>query len=381
MDVGKYKNILLIGAEVKPIPSVKGGAVELLVDDILRENENTKFANITVVSPFDSNAQSQSSTYSNSSFIYIDCNRTIQIIHNIIDLFSRKFFKKSTGNYYIKKILKIIDFSKYDEIIIENRPLFGIKLRKKYKGKLILHLHNDFINKNSQQAKEILDSYDNIIVISNYLKNRILEVQPHNIEVVYNGINLNNFLSLKTYSNGKKRIIYSGRLVPEKGVLELIEAFNKINDDDIQLDIIGDFDSNAEDENKFIEKFYNLIGNNANINYIGFIQHSDIYKYYEEAYIGVVPSIVNEALSLTAIEMLAAGIPVICTNSGGLTEVVDQSNGIIISKNNLSDNIYSSIKELINNQNERDFLSSNTRSKALFFDLNNYLHNIINYII
>ena len=38
-----YKNILIIGAEVQPIPPVEGGAVELLVDFILKENEKNRF--------------------------------------------------------------------------------------------------------------------------------------------------------------------------------------------------------------------------------------------------------------------------------------------------------------------------------------------------
>lgn len=377
-NLTKYKKVLIIGAEVQPIPPVEGGAVEQLVDLLLQENEKNKFAELTIISPYTDKAQKKSLEYSNSNFIFIDRLNSLNAkIRNFIDLFSRRFFDHSLSNYYIDKVCKLLkEKSDYDLIIVENRPLYGTKIRKVYKNLLYLHLHNDFINHDTRHLKDIVGYYDKYIVISNYLKRRMLEVEEADIEVVYNGIDLNLF-SEELKTDGKlKRIVYAGRLVSQKGVLELIKAFKNIKDDEIELDILGTFDYGAEDEKQFKEEFESLVKDDKRIVLVGQLPNEKVANYYKEAYVGVVPSIVNEALSLTAIEMLAAGLPVICTDAGGLIEVVDEGCGLIISRDNLEKNIYDSLCKLLYDEELHDRLANNTKAKANFFSKDNYIENM-----
>lgn len=104
---------------------------------------------------------------------------------------------------------------------------------------MVLHLHNDYLNASSKFNKKILETYDKIFAISNYIKKRIDSVETTNkVEVLYNGVDLNQFKVVeKDYKLMKKFnisetdfvFICSGRIVSEKGILELIKAFNKVS--------------------------------------------------------------------------------------------------------------------------------------------------------
>lgn len=82
-----------------------------------------------------------------------------------------------------------------------------------------------------------------------------------------------------------------------------------------------------------------------NVVFTGYVNYDDINYLYAIADLGVIPSIVNEACPLTAIEMMASGIPVICTNSGGLPELIDDGCGIIVDRTNLTQNLTRTIKK------------------------------------
>lgn len=348
------KRILVIGAEVKPVPSVKGGAVELLLDYLIQENKINQFANLTIVSPYDEKAKIESKAYNNTSFLYIKTNKIIDNIIYIINLLSRKFFNTNFRNYYISKIVKTINLNNYDLILIENRPLFGEVIRKKYTGPLFLHLHNDSIEQCLKLDNNAFTNYTKIITVSNYLKEKLHSYGYNNTVTIYNGVDLDRFISLKRYNGGTKRIIYSGRIAKEKGVIELINSFSKIKDSNISLDIIGEFDTNSEDISLYSKLIKEKASEDKRINLIGYVPYNQIHSYYEGAYLGVLPTIVNEALSLSAIEMIASGIPIIHSGKGGLNESVPKQYGAIINNNDFELSLLSILEDLISNEDKRN---------------------------
>src|SRR5690606_23145024 len=124
---------------------------------------------------------------------------------------------------------------------VENAPEFGLILRKYIKKKLILHLHNDSLNVTTRRNGDILSSYDAVFTLSEYVNNRVQEIDFNNknIKTLYNGIDLNKFnCTFNSEQNLKLNLginqddvvlMYVGRLVEEKGVKELISAFNNIS--------------------------------------------------------------------------------------------------------------------------------------------------------
>ena len=80
------------------------------------------------------------------------------------------------GNALCDLVRRKIDINKYDIIISENGVRLGYSLRKFFKGKLVLHLHNDWLYKDIQYAEQYKHSYDEIWTISNFLKQRVEDI-------------------------------------------------------------------------------------------------------------------------------------------------------------------------------------------------------------
>lgn len=274
----------------------------------------------------------------NCRFKYIKTAGIIYQSQRILRHIINKFSKKYIGNEYIHMVKKKIkkEGEKYDLIIIENEPQYGLIIEKvKEKAKLILHLHNDYLNENSKNAKVIYNTYDEIFAISNFISNRVNNIQPNikKAKVLYNGIDINRF-NLKEEEIEKLRkkydlkksdfvFMYVGRIAKEKGIKQLIQAFNKIENESAKLVITGNKQPGQEE---FYKEIIELIGKNKkNIIFTGYVNYNEIQKIYALSDVGVVPSICNEAFGLSATEFMASGKPVIVSNQGALPEIIDKT--------------------------------------------------------
>ena len=188
-------NILIINSSTLPLPPVKGGAVEYLVDLFLKYNETKKNYNITIISKYDKNAEKESKKYKNCKFIWIKTDKKIYKIRRYIRALIRKIRGKYIDNAYVCEIKQHIkNFDKYELVISENVAEYGLAFRKKIIGKFVLHLHNDILNKDTKQAKEILKSFDECWCLSNFVKERVNEIEDTTkTKLLYNGIDIGKF--------------------------------------------------------------------------------------------------------------------------------------------------------------------------------------------
>ena len=352
-------NILIINSSTLPYPPVKGGAVENLIDLYVKKYMNNQEYNFTIVSKFEQKALEKSKQdYPNVRFIWINTDTLKYQILRIISSFFRRITHKYIQNAYIycaKKRIK--DFDKYDIVISENVSEYGLTLRSKVKGKLVLHLHNDILNKDTMESKKIFESYDELWCLSKYIKNRVDEIKKDNkTKVLYNGIDIERFnqelekqekIEIKEKYNiacDDKIIMYSGRIVPEKGVIELVKAFDELKLEKVKLLIVGDI--NGKD--KYKKKVKKIVDNNENIIATGYVSYDYIPKLYNMADLGVVSSIWEEPFALTVIEFMASNTPLIVTNSGAIPELISKEYAIIVEKEgNVIENIKRAIIERI----------------------------------
>lgn len=342
------KKIAFISSGYLPLPPVKGGAVETLIDILLNSSRIQSKYQIDVYSIFDKEAIEETSNQNNINYIYIKSSFIMQkALRYIINKYTRKYI----GNDYIANLIKENKkkLLNYDYVIVENKPEFGLILRKYVKGKLILHSHNDFLNKDTKHAKAITKSYDQIYALSKYICNRIKEISPQDcknkIKLLYNGIDISKFKLKENDINIKKLkkryniqkndivFLYTGRLVPEKGIKELICAFNEIQDKHYKLLIIGSVSYGKTQKNSFTDTLVQLSKKNKNIIYTGYVSYKEMPFYYHLANYGVVPSLWEEPFALTVIEHLASGHPLVVANSGAIPELVTTKCALIINKN------------------------------------------------
>ena len=347
--------VLIISPGKLPVPASCGGAVENLIQQLLDNNEQKCKYDFTIVSVYEKSAFELSKKYKNTRFIFIECDNLFYKVSRVLRYLINRIPGVYIGNAFIHLFTKKYNsiLNDFDCVIVENSPEYGLKLKHK---NMILHMHNDFLNVNTDMSKKILNRYSKVFSLSNFISNRIREIDKNynNVFTLYNGIDVNKFERkcdlniMKKHDLSKNHfiILYTGRIVPEKGVLELVKAFNKINNNNFKLVIVGDLFSNKSYSKKLLlEKNYN-----DNIVFTGKVSYDDIPKYYSIANVGVVPSIWEEPFALTVIEHLASGHPIVITHSGAMPELVNSRVAVIVEKDkNVVDNIADGIMSVYNN--------------------------------
>ncbi len=360
-----------------PIPAVKGGAVLTLIESIIIQNEINKKMELTVIGIHDKDAIEKSKKYKNTNFIFIKEPKICKIIDNLYEKIYTKISHKQHNTLkrylwklyvinYLKKILKKFDF---DKVVLENsgyllNVLKDRNIAKKYDNKVFYHLHNDIpdnIYINGLKKCKILS-------ISEYLTKKIISVCGNeikkNIFILKNGFNCEKFnqeltekekIELKKelqIKNDKKIILFAGRITPEKGIKELLEAYEKINNDNMVLLIVGSHNFGANNTSDFEQNIKNKVESlNEKIKFTGYIDYGNMWKYYKLADVAVFPSIWEEPAGLTMLEAAVAKIPVITTISGGIPEYLPKDYATMVNiDDEIVNNIKSSIIEIVENK-------------------------------
>ncbi len=185
--------------------------------------------------------------------------------------------------------------------------------------------------------KYVADGATRIIVPSGYLKKIVSawEVNPEKISIVYNGFHVESTKTLKP--SLRKRfglmgsiIISAGRLVPWKGMKELIETMPEIIAavPDAKLVIVGD--GPEEGELKSTAKRLDL---ENQILFTGRLGQKELFDYIKASDIFALNTS-YEGFSHQILEAMAIGTPVVTTEIGGNPEVIRHGrNGVLLDPN------------------------------------------------
>ena len=135
----------------------------------------------------------------------------------------------------------------------------------------------------------------------------------------------------KKYGLKKNKYLLSlGRIVPEKGLHYLIEAFKKCNTD-MELVIAGGSEANSDYYNHLVQ----MSRDDKRIKFIGFVEGKTIAELYSNAYLFMLPSNL-EGMANALLEAMSYGNCCIVSNIPENTEVVEDK-AIIFKKGNVSD--------------------------------------------
>ena len=161
---------------------------------------------------------------------------------------------------------------------------------------------------------------------------------------------------------------FCGRLVRDKGVIELIEGFRRLKEAHLQrslkLLIIGQ----REVRDAIPQITMDIILNDTDIVFTGYVNREDIAKYYSMMNVFILPSY-REGYPTVVLEAMAMGTPCIVSRSTGcIDSIVEGVNGIYtdIDSNSIKENI-----ERFFDNSFRDNLAVNCRS----YIVDNYDHN------
>lgn len=161
---------------------------------------------------------------------------------------------------------------------------------------------------------------DEVIVISEVIrKNLYLSYGKRKINLIYNGVNIPNKTNstdfLKTIGVNKKYIFTLGRFVEEKGFHDLINAYNKLDNENIMLVIAGD----ADHETVYSKKLKN-IANDSNVVLTGFIKGEKLNQLFSNTSLFVLPSY-HEGLPIALLEAMSYNINILVSDIPANKEV------------------------------------------------------------
>ncbi|MGD1921549.1 MAG: glycosyltransferase family 4 protein [Pleurocapsa sp.] len=170
------------------------------------------------------------------------------------------------------------------------------------------------------------DAFDVVVALSEGMKTKLEAggIQP--VEVVYNGVPVKQERSPLSET---PTVVYAGRLVPEKGVDILLQAFAKARIEVPQAKLIIAGDGADKDKLQILSRDLNL---EDGVIWLGYLPQSEMEQHFTGAWVQVVPSQWAEPFGNVTTEAMMRGTAVIASAVGAQPEILlDRSTGFLIS--------------------------------------------------
>ena len=169
---------------------------------------------------------------------------------------------------------------------------------------------------------------DAVVAISNSVKESLqkaLATPEHKIKTIYNGVDVKKYQQKARERQTCTKMIYVGRLSPEKGVETILKALVNIsNEVPYRFEIVGD-----GSERERLEAFVREHSLSDRVYFWG--TRSDIPEILNQADIFVHMPNCDEGFGITIVEAMASGLLCICAKKGAIPELIrDGENGILV---------------------------------------------------
>ncbi|MFH1154550.1 MAG: glycosyltransferase family 4 protein [Pseudomonadota bacterium] len=257
-------------------------------------------------------------------------------------------------------IIHVHQFSQYVPVLRFFNP----------KSKIILHMSCEWLTQlDATRMRRRMAKADLILGNSDYISEKIEKKFPKfkgKIKTIYNGVDHKQFLSLdKTPQNDNRhhpKLLFVGRVSPEKGIHVLIGAIKKLVTEYplIHINIVGSkgsapkefiVDLDEQATVKALSKFYGeslggedyyysclkrLITDDitGHITFCGSMPHASVVEFYQHSDILINPSL-SESFGMSLVEAMASGKPTISTRVGGMVNVVSEGEtGLLVEPDN-----------------------------------------------
>jgi glycosyltransferase involved in cell wall biosynthesis len=298
---------------------------------------------------------------------------------------------------YIYKIIRILKKDIPDVIEIHNRPWFVLPLRKAFgkKVKIINMNHNQIFRERTDKrlSRKIFSKVDALLYPSNNIARLdILNDFPElktKTYCMYNSVDIKRYHPDNRNSEMKKKwleklelndgpvLLFAGRLVVEKGIDKLIEAFKIVLKKCPQVNLV--LAGSSFFEGAPVTEFQKNLKEQAlsiknNVFFTGYIDQYEIPYIYALSDIFISPVVWDDPSPKTCYEAAAAGIPIISTRRGGIAEIVkDGETGLLLDTPYENQELADVMLKLIVDKELRVKLGRKSRLHAE----QNYTHDII----
>lgn len=191
-----------------------------------------------------------------------------------------------------------------------------------------------FASKYIKFGEKVAAKYaDEIIVLSEGVQKYFMDTYNRKTVFIPNGVNRPvirepKLIKEKLGLDKDSYILFLGRLVPEKGISYLIEAFKQIETDK-KLVIAG----GSSDTDDFLQYLKKIAKDDKRISFTGFVQGQLLEELYSNAYVYALPSDL-EGMPLSLLEAMSYGNCCVVSDIAECAEVVEDK-AVVFQKSNV----------------------------------------------
>jgi glycosyltransferase involved in cell wall biosynthesis len=312
---------------------------------------------------------------------------------------------------YIHRIARDLRSQDCEVVLVANMLQYPAIIRRLNPGiRVVLDMQCEWLNQLDRRlVSGHLEHVDLILGCSDFITRKARAALPEHAALCHtllNGYDAERFQPASLAVSGTKRLLFMGRLTPEKGVHVLIDAFQRIADGfpQAELDIVGPEDVTprsfvvAISDNPATRDLERWHGRSylaalkqavprslaGRVHFVGSVPHEQTASYYRRSYAYVHPAVWDEPMAMPLFEATASGLPVIATRTGGTPEVVlHGKTGLLVAAND-TEALASAIGQLLSDPGLRTKMSraggqwavSNLSWDRVAERLSNYLHEV-----
>jgi len=271
-------------------------------------------------------------------------------VYNTNQLLTRVGFlqKMITDDIFLENTLAFLGKERFDLIHLHDTNLWGVvkHLKALYKCPVLLSCHlnlflsheripeDPFYLYDIQQEGSALYACNKLLTVSEYYKQAIQDEYwlEDKTEVVPNGVDYEFLESIQHDEELKKKydkplVVFVGRMVPTKGVWQILEAIKQMQDHHFVL--ISALSPTLESCNPLADEIKKMKERYTNFEWHNFCPQEDKWKLMKIADIAIMPSL-HEPFGITALEWMGLGVPLIVSDTGGLKEFCNDDNSTLI---------------------------------------------------
>ncbi|RXT13966.1 glycosyltransferase family 4 protein [Ammoniphilus sp. CFH 90114] len=294
------------------------------------------------------------------------------------DLHYKRFIFMNSSQY-LHKIMQHMHNDKPDIVMVENRPLYVLYLKEKFPElPVVLNMHSTVFASppciSREAMKRVAKKADALITNSRYLRNYYVKSFPAfqgKAHAVHLGIDPKPFEKAQDRDekiaklqkklkirDGDITLLFVGRLLKEKGIHLILDVMPKLVKDypNLKLIITGASRYGRNVMTPYVRKIQNktkTLGNH--VTFTNFIKPHKIPYIYQLADLVVIPSVWQEPFGRVNLEAMASAKAIVASDRGGIPEVVKhKKNGLIVSLDRDQQELYDSIRTLLESEELRE---------------------------
>ncbi|MBI2578447.1 MAG: glycosyltransferase family 4 protein [Candidatus Aenigmarchaeota archaeon] len=370
------KTVVMIGSGVVPIPPKRGGATEIIIYEISRFMPKNKF-DVYVLDRKESSSKEKEIV---DGAVYLRYK-----VPKFGNVFLLRLTELVFGARAVREIRKINSKNRCDIVhahtVFSALPIATAKFLLPSGSKLVYTCHNPAWNVPEKEMdlfngvilaieSFVMKRSDFVTTVSDTMRKNIIRrtgMDPRKIQRIYNFVDNRKFSPKKEEKKGPPKVIFVGKLIPNKGVEYLLRAASIVRKKhpEVKFLVVGPGSFEYDAMNRWLELVKEL-GLQKNVVFTGGLSEESLSSAYASSDIFCFPTL-RESFGMVIAEAMSSGLPVITTDMDVLREIVGD-NGMLARPKDFKD-IAGKVILLLEDEKTRKKMAQKSLKRSRAFEI------------